>query len=303
VQLDKTCIAIRERGLLETLDLSLHVMRRWGVPLLATFACGALPLAMINHALVGWMMRVDSNDAWLYLEEGDRVVRFLWAMTVLVVLEAPLASVLTTAYLGKVVFVDRPRVSEVWWDVVRMSPRVAWCQLLLRGVLPAWFLMMSLDREGDAQPVIEVLLLGGLLGLGLLLRAVRPYVNEIVLLERSPLTAKTSATITVGRRSQQLHGPSSGDLLARAMGSAVFAILLTAAVMGFFLFVSGVFLNDWTPGSFMLTCCFPLSLWLVACYFTVVRFLNYLDLRIRHEGWEVELRLRAEAARITGSLT
>jgi hypothetical protein len=29
----------------------------------------------------------------------------------------------------------------------------------------------------------------------------------------------------------------------------------------------------------------------------VVRFLSYLDTRIRNEGWEVELLLRAEASR------
>jgi hypothetical protein len=36
----------------------------------------------------------------------------------------------------------------------------------------------------------------------------------------------------------------------------------------------------------------------VAAYFSVVRFLSYLDLRIRHEGWEVELLMRAEALRM-----
>jgi hypothetical protein len=31
-----------------------------------------------------------------------------------------------------------------------------------------------------------------------------------------------------------------------------------------------------------------------------VRFLSYLDLRIRHEGWEVELLMRAEGLRLVG---
>ncbi len=42
----------------------------------------------------------------------------------------------------------------------------------------------------------------------------------------------------------------------------------------------------------------PLALWLVVGYFTVVRFLAYLDLRIRREGWEVELMMRAEQTRL-----
>jgi hypothetical protein len=35
---------------------------------------------------------------------------------------------------------------------------------------------------------------------------------------------------------------------------------------------------------------------------SVVRFLSYLDLRIRHEGWEVELRMRAEGAQLVRQL-
>jgi hypothetical protein len=38
-------------------------------------------------------------------------------------------------------------------------------------------------------------------------------------------------------------------------------------------------------------------------YFTVARFLGYLDLRIRNEGWEVELMMRAEATRMSRQLT
>jgi hypothetical protein len=48
---------------------------------------------------------------------------------------------------------------------------------------------------------------------------------------------------------------------------------------------------------------YPLALWLVVGYLTVVRFLAYLDLRIRREGWEVELMMRTEAARLTRQLT
>jgi hypothetical protein len=42
----------------------------------------------------------------------------------------------------------------------------------------------------------------------------------------------------------------------------------------------------------------PAAMWLVVGFTTVVRFLSYLDLRIRHEGWEVELLMRAEAMRL-----
>ena len=47
----------------------------------------------------------------------------------------------------------------------------------------------------------------------------------------------------------------------------------------------------------------PLATWLVLGYLAVVRFLSYLDLRIRGEGWEVELQMRAEASRLARQLT
>ena len=137
MQLDRTRIAIRERELLDTFDLSLRVVRRHATPLIITFALGALPLMIMNHLLLGWIMNVEYRDAWFYLEESPAIGRYIWNMMLLVVIEAPLASIFTTSYLGRAVFVDRPDITEIVRDVVRMSPRVAWCQLLVRGILPA----------------------------------------------------------------------------------------------------------------------------------------------------------------------
>jgi hypothetical protein len=61
--------------------------------------------------------------------------------------------------------------------------------------------------------------------------------------------------------------------------------------------------NTWRQGRIMIELAFPLSLWLVVLYFTIVRFLSYLDLRIRQEGWEVELLMRAESAKLTHRLS
>ena len=36
-------------------------------------------------------------------------------------------------------------------------------------------------------------------------------------------------------------------------------------------------------------------MWLAVIYTTVLRFVSYLDLRIRREGWEVELKVQAAA--------
>jgi hypothetical protein len=134
----------------------------------------------------------------------------------------------------------------------------------------------------------------------------RPYIVEIVLLERNPLgkgkgrgNSEDAPRTTVGQRSATLHGTSGGDLIGRWIGTAIASAALVLAVQGTFWFFMGIFLNTWSWGPVMTEVFAPLSMWLAACYFTVVRFLSYLDLRIRTEGWEVELRLRAEAGRLT----
>jgi hypothetical protein len=300
VQLDKTLIAIRERGLLETMDLALQVVRHHIGPLLLTSALGIVPMMLINQALLGWLMQSDYRDGWMYDDEGGTVARYLWDMTLLIAIEAPLASIFATSYLGKIVFVERPNIGEVFRDVLTLLPRVLWCQLIVRGVLGSWFLLLTLDRYAEFNVVVEFFLLGGLFAYSAVLRAIRPYVNEIVLLERNPLRSHGANGITVGLRSSQLHAPSSGDLMARTVATGMFSVLLTLSVVGTFVFLSGVFLNQWQPGAIMIAYVIPLSMWIVAGYMTVVRFLSYLDLRIRHEGWEVELRLRAEASRLLG---
>lgn len=302
MQLDRTLIAIHERSLLETLDLTLHVVRRYFWPLTVTFAIGAIPLAIVNHLLVGWMMNVEYREGFFYLEESQSIARFLWDMTALVFIAAPLASIFATKFLGDAVFVERPSLWSVLSAVRKLSPRVIWCQLLVRGILASWLLIAVIGRDGNFQPGIEIFLLGGLMCYSGLVRAWRPFINEIVLLECNPLISRDDSVITISKRSSHLHAPSSGDLFSRWVGSAGISVLLTGTVFGTFLFCSGVFFNDWHPGPWMLSTFYPLSLWIIAWFMTVVRFLSYLDLRIRHEGWETELLLRAEAARMAGRI-
>ena len=75
-----------------------------------------------------------------------------------------------------------------------------------------------------------------------------------------------------------------------------------------FSFYSSILLTDQAinlhidPDATLITFYWPLSLWLVAGFLAVVRFLSYLDIRIRQEGWAVELRIRAEATRLNKNL-
>ncbi len=181
-----------------------------------------------------------------------------------------------------------------------MLPQLIWCQVFLRGVLPAILLVMAFDRQA-AFSGAEVLLVMLFLAV-LLRRAMSPFLNEIILLERNPMRASGRNTLTVRNRGIMLHGPAGGSLIVLALVTWLVALLLVCALAGTFLCFQGLMFDNWKTGLGLLIIGWPLALWLTATYFTVVRFLSYLDVRIRQEGWEVELRMRAEASRLAGSL-
>jgi hypothetical protein len=143
----------------------------------------------------------------------------------------------------------------------------------------------------------------------------RPYINEIVLLEKNPLFAKKAGAITINRRSGDLHGPSAADLVVRWCGAALVAMLLAVLALVTASVALGILLSMWPVSVDLMEeeftwqlswldvqIVYPACLWLVVAFMSVVRFLNYLDLRIRHEGWEVELLMRAEALRMQTTL-
>ncbi|MEX2174976.1 MAG: hypothetical protein WD872_11485 [Pirellulaceae bacterium] len=317
MQLDSTRIAVRERSLPEVFDLALHVTREFAGPWLLCSLLAIVPLALINYALIGWMTNLDYDTDFPGF-------RFAWNMLLLIFIEAPLASAFVVAYLGPAVFREQKSIRQVVADVFRFRRarpddtrpivNLILCQLILRGVLPAWLIYLTLDplefngfQEGFLLPAIACY--------SAAMRCFRPYLNEIILLERNPLFSRNPNQITIARRSSHLHGPSSSDLFVRWFLSALlgFSLILLAiftaeAAVGVLTSMWPVSIDvanedfSWNIGWFRLQVLYPLCLWLVVAYFSVVRFLSYLDLRIRHEGWEVELLMRAEALRMASKV-
>jgi hypothetical protein len=300
VQLDKTLIVIRERGVFDTLDLALRVCHIHLWPLTIALCIGVIPFAVVNHCLAAWMVQFDP-DAPLLEDQVPGLIRFVWTMVVLIVIEAPLATVFVTSYLGKAVFLETPSIRDIVREVCPRLPRVALCHFLLRGVLPALLLVVVADR--DQSYSFAELLLTLLLPAVLLRRVTAPFLNEIVLLERNPLRASHPQAMTARKRSILLHASNPGSLISLGLVTSCVAVLLTVAMFGTLLCVKGIFLDDWTLGPGMFVVGAPLSLWATAGFLAVVRFLAYLNLRISDEGWEVELRMRAEGNRLTGQAT
>lgn len=304
MQLDNTRIAVRERSPVELTDLTLHVLRAHAGPLLKAAALGIAPFLLLNYALLSWIPVLASEE--LVAEDYGANFRYYYDMLLLVFLQAPLALAPVTVYLGQAVFVARPPLRDILADLRASWPQLLWTQGIMRLVIPGSLVMLLIADSEEFNPGIEVGIMVLIALAAGVQRAVRPFLPEIVLLEKNPLVAAGPDAITVRRRSARLHagGAGGGDHFSRWMTGGVVNFILVYMVFQLGLFFQGVLLNNWQYATaWMLYAAYPLALWSAAGFTATCRFLSYLDTRIRNEGWEVELLLRAEAARLRDTPT
>ncbi|REJ68019.1 MAG: hypothetical protein DWQ31_09625 [Planctomycetota bacterium] len=287
MQLDRTRITIRERTTFELFDLALRVVRSFAGPLFRWVLVGVLPFALLNH----WVL---AGNPFIY-EPEQLGATYTWWLLCLVVLEMPLATAPATLYLGQVLFHQTPTRSRIFGDLARSLPQL----LVLQGWPLAGLLFCFWIDEASITGMYVVL---AMVPFCFFRFGFRPYMNEIILLERNPLSTSNATRISTPRRSKALHSWSQGELFERFLASLLFgsglALQLCAVAWGAKSWLTGN--AELSPNVFAIL--LQASLWAVVGFFAVVRFLCYLDLRIRREGWEVDLRMRAEAARLSKEL-
>jgi hypothetical protein len=295
MRLDQTHVRVRERNVLEILDLTFQIIRAYWRPFFILSLMGALPLALINHGLTAWLLDEGQGGSELPLS-------FMWHQTLLVFVEAPLGSLLLTTYLGHAVFSETPGFLKIIRDVLQGAGKIFWTVVILRGVALLLLVMLFATLAGGAWSPWRVILVSFGIATVLLLRVFRPFVLELIVLEQPNWRSNDPQHPSFGQRSGQIHNAASGMLLGRGLLFMAVACIMTWIVFGGVYTVAGMFTHNWYPEGILMTVVWSGSLWMVVGYMTVVRFLNYLDVRIRQEGWEVELLIRAEAQKLTESL-
>lgn len=214
-----------------------------------------LPLTL---ALIAGALPFVGLNAWL--ARGGESFTLFGCYLVLPTFEAPLATAPLTVLLGGMMFGERPSTGRI-------------ARTVLAGLVPMLLYQVLL------RPVL--FLTPGRLA----------FVNEVLLLERGPWHRATG-------RSAQLCSGSVVDLALHWLGQFFFACLfLPCFLVGTGAVLNALFRTDLTWDAPALSDLagiqFQVGLWLTIGFFGVVRFLTYIDQRIRLEGWEVELRLRA----------
>lgn len=271
MQLDRTRIAVRQRDFPDLLDLALHVVSGQFLPLLFWLAVGVGPVLLLN----AWLF---SDMVELMLDEpSEAIVFYPWLLAALMLFQEPIATAPLTLYLGKTMFLERPRARRLLLDWLR--------------ALPQLFLFLVLPR----------LVVSFCLPLAVLLIALRPHLAEIILLERTPLAHRPGQGPSTWTRSGRLHS-AAGEIVSRVILGGLAAVLLSVAFWLTLGYLHSQVLGAGGYWYWMWLVYLPLALWMSTGFLIVVRFLSYLDLRIRQEGWELELQLRAEAARLASAI-
>jgi hypothetical protein len=247
-------------------------------------AIGAAPWLLLDLWLVGWMADTD-----------DFVEIYYWIMFLLIVSQAQVGTAFMSHYLGQAMFVGRPGIWKTVKDVFKTNAYFWWSHGAIRMVIPvALCCLLFNQNDWESALLVGLLLIPGLTVIGLGIRAFRPFVSEILLLERTPISKKNDKQVHFQRRSIALHVAGGSDLFGRFSISGIIALPLGFACFAFFVTVDSV-LNI---GANSDTSYFPyywiVAQWIVAGFICVARFLSYIDTRIRQEGWAVELRMRAE---------
>ena len=199
-----------------------------------------------------------AGNAWLFAALPDLpplIPMMLW------MLEAPFATAPLTVVLGGLMFGQRPTAGKVFSSVFRSTVALVVVHGIFRFLLFFW------------------------------LTSKLAFANEVILLERGKWWK------ILGRGGDLASG-RSGELFVLGLFQMILTYLF--AMMFYFgmsrigqAMVAEELTWDVPEGSLTASWLFQLPIWLVTAFFAVARFLTYIDQRIRLEGWEVELRLRA----------
>ena len=300
MQLDRTEIVVRARSTLELFDLSLQVLKRHWWKIVFSSAVFGIPLLVLDGLATAWILNEDTLIMADQLDSPLELMRWrhFWHVTTLFILQFPLISLPTTVYLGNRIFYHAIPLRTL----LRRLGAIAWRWLLILGVvrmgLVGPVLELFVDRQQPFDVAIEFWFFIVAACAVLFTRAVRPFAPEILGLELCPLRPRAGGAITYRVRSRALHRYTSSENIPRFMAATFYGMLLFLMLLAAQMFVIGASTGDWSWNAWFDYVGLPLSLWAVGLFLAVFRFLSYLDNRIRLEGWEIELRLKAETARL-----
>ena len=262
MKLDEHHLIIRERSYIDLADLSVRVFSTHFVQLSLALIIGALPFYLLNI----WLLRDwISFSSDIYFQEQTDLTNYYIYSSILMVIESPLVTLWMTLFLGHWTFGGKFSLSKTIEQGYESLPQLFIYSVLLR---PGLFLYR--------------------------------FLPEVILLEQTPLFRNRQTGISTFNRAKALHWGEKGEQFGHMMMNFTFAVPLIAIATKVSVGMIELFSGSLLQANDMIPWVFPVITWYVIGFFVVFRYLAYLNLRIRHEGWDVELAMRVERTKMKG---
>ena len=285
MKFDQTSIAIRERSNLEIYDLAAIVMVRHIRPIMVLLLLNALPFALLDYYLVGWVTDVSFSYGFSTL--------YYTMMLALIATQAQLGTCLITIFMGRVMFMEEHSVRAVLRLFFKRLPYFLFSQGILRLALFAVLLAWVTPHEEGPQIAGFWFGLIMIAATGILVRSLRPYLPEVIFLEQTPLKKKGDLP-SLSERSKNLHSLASYSIMWQFILMRVTVPLMLFAVHSVFIMLDSMLSIRANSEQSLQPFYLLASGWFVAAFFAVVQFLMYINVRIRQEGWAVQLKFMTE---------
>ena len=255
-------VALRERSGMQIMDLAITVLRAWWRPLLVPLIMGFLPFFLLNlfigNLLQERMIEVDNTEDYFSVP---------YFLTLIFIMEAPWISAPVEIAMGGLVFNQRVTTRQIMGRIIRGMPKMVLFQVIARGIIT----------------IFGITILAIPLALG--------FVNEIIYLERVSWRR-------LYKRVKSLN--ANADQFAFSFSATFF--LLVFVISGWY--ALSVFLSVmekssiWLDSELLIFSDWKLHVLTIAGiqFFAIARFLFYIDVRIRSEGWDLENQVRAIVA-------
>ena len=303
MQFDKTAITISQRRLFDLIDLSLIVLRSYFGVIVLCAMIGVIPFALLNFVLTFplWeyeylaMRSADFSDPLAYR------VRFYIIQMALVFLQMPLALSGLTYFIGQAVFVEQQSIKQVFKSCLdrwlQLTLVLGFFRLALLGYLQLLFMFYNPELNIGLELGICLFLLCGSV---FVTRAARPFAPEILVLERTNMRKKTSSNLSpsYAQRNKWLHSMQFSDNFGAHLLLSFIAMWGVACLLISLVLLVGVISKNWIWSEWVDLIGLPIACWIIAIWMTIIRFLLYMNTRIQTEGWEVELKFKAEGERL-----
>lgn len=308
MQLDKTAIVISHRRLFDIVDLSLIVLRNYFKQILLCSVVGIAPFALLNFILTLplWDYEFLAMRSSEFTDPLAYRIRFYFIQSAIVFLQMPLALSVLTFFIGQAVFVEQQSLKQVfkscWERWLQLLTVLGIFRLGIMSYVPLLFMFLNPQMNVGLELGLYLFIICGSL---YLVRTVRPFAPEIVVLERTNLFQKSNSKQNPSffQRNKWLHSAQLSDNLGAHILLSLIAVWGVGCLCVSLVLLVGVISKAWTWSDWIDLIGLPIACWMIAIWITVIRFLLYMNTRIQTEGWEVELKFKAENARLEEALS